>query len=42
MIIDLELPDLEQSISSLQSLNEKISEGLLLLAEEVEEGEDDN
>lgn len=42
MIIDLELPDLEQSISSLQSLNEKISEGLLLLAEEVEEEEDDN
>lgn len=34
MIIDLDLPDLEQATSSLFSLKEKISEGMELLAEE--------
>ena len=36
MIIDLELPDLEQATNSLASLKEKINEGLELLEEEGE------
>lgn len=36
MIIDLELPDLEQATSSLFSLREKINEGMELLEEENE------
>jgi hypothetical protein len=34
MIIDLELPDLEASTATMQSLNEKINEGMTLLVEE--------
>lgn len=36
MIIDLELPDLEQSTATLESLNEKINEGMELLENERE------
>ena len=36
MIIDLEIDDLEASTSTMQALNEKISEGLALLEEEGE------